>query len=80
MLPDSQRFRESVLGVFLIELLEAAAWAKDVHHSESKKLGRPLADFGNTICSKIDVCGALEGSVHGCAEPVNAPSSIKTLS
>ena len=30
-----------------------------------KKSGRPLADFGNTICSKTDVCGALEGSGRG---------------
>jgi hypothetical protein len=65
MLPDSRRFRELVLRVFLIELLAEAARAKDVHPSDSKKSGRPLADFGNTICSKTDVCGALEGSGRG---------------
>jgi hypothetical protein len=30
-----------------------------------KKLDRPLADFGNTTCSKTDVFGALEGSGRG---------------
>jgi hypothetical protein len=38
ILPDSWRFRELVLRVFLIELLAAAARAKDVHPSDSKKI------------------------------------------
>jgi hypothetical protein len=28
-----------------------------------KKLDRPLADVGKIVCSKTEVCGALEGSV-----------------
>jgi hypothetical protein len=51
MLPESRGFRELVLRA-LIELLAEGERAKDVHPCDSKKLGRPLADFATRSAQK----------------------------